>query len=338
MGNLVGVRISGVTAHLPPDTLTSEQVEALVGARSPGYTPKPGALRKVTGIDRRHRARDDENPSDLAAAASVKLLSEQGLAAGDVDLLVFAAASHDILEPATAHVVAAKLGASCPVFDVKNACNSFLNGIQMAEALIGTGQASRALICCGEMGSRTIRWQVADRDEYADALPGYTVSDAGAAMLLERSDRPGISYRRFHADSSYWDVATVPGTGAAHQRDPQRDGYIQGSGYRLKQIMLDSTVRRLDGALSEAGLAREDFAVFCMHQATEPYQRAFAEAMAIPEDKFVVTIAEHGNVASATLPLQLSIALQAGRCGPGDRVALIGLAGGISVGIMFVEL
>jgi acyl-CoA:acyl-CoA alkyltransferase len=334
----VGVRISGVAAHLPPDTLTSAQIEALVGARSPEYTPRPGALRKLTGIDRRHRARDDEKASDLAAAASVKLLSERGLAASDIDLLIFAAASHDMLEPATAHVVAAKLGASCPVFDVKNACNSFLNGIQTAEALISSGQASKALICCGEVPSRTVRWQVADRDEYADAFPGYTVSDAGAAMLLERSDRSGISYCRFHADSSYWDIATVPGTGAAHLRDPQRDGYLQGSGYDLKRVILDGAVRWLDGALGEAGLAREDFAVFCMHQATLPYLRAFAEAMSIPAGKLVVTIAEHGNVASATLPLQLSMALQSGRCGPGDRVALIGLAGGISVGIMFAEL
>ncbi len=334
----MGVSIGGVTAHLPPDTLNNEQVEALVSARSPGYTPKPGALHKLTGIDRRHRARDDEKPSDLAVAASIKLLSERELAAGDIDLLVFAAASHDILEPATAHVVAAKLGANCPVFDVKNACNSFLNGIQTAEALIDSGQASRALVCCGEIPSRTIRWQVANRDEYANAFPGYTVSDAGAALLLERSDRSGIGYRRFYADSSYWDIATVPGTGAAHQRDPLRDGYIQGSGYDLKLVILDNAVRWLDDALAEAGLAREDFAVFCMHQATVPYLREFAEAMAIPADKLVVTIAEHGNVASATLPLQLSMAVQSGRCGPGDNVALIGLAGGVSVGLMFVEL
>jgi 3-oxoacyl-[acyl-carrier-protein] synthase-3 len=335
----VAVRITGVNAYLPPDVLTSEQVEARIAAASPGYTPRPGAIRKLTGIDSRHRARDDEKASDLAVAASVKLLSDRGLDARDVDLLVFAAASQDVLEPATAHVVAAKLGVDAPVFDVKNACNSFLNGIQVAEALIESGQHSRALVCCGETGSRAVRWQVADRAEFVDSFAGYTLSDAGAAMLLERSDQPGIRYRRFHSESTCWDISTVPGSGAANLRDDRRDGYIRGSGYDLKRVVLDGAVREhLDGALAEAGLTRDDIAVFCVHQVATPYLRAFRDAMAIPADKLVVTVADHGNVASCTLPLQLTTALASGHCGPGDTVALIGLAGGISVGIVFVEL
>ncbi len=335
----VYVRISGVSAHLPPDVLTDDDVERRIAAASPGYRPRPGAIAKLTGITGRHRARDAEKPSDLAVAAVGKLLADRGIEARDLDLIVFAAASQDVLEPATAHVVAAKLGATCPVFDVKNACNSFLNGMQVAESLMLAGQYRRVLVVSGETGSRAVRWSVAGRAEFVDAMPGYTLSDAGGAMLLERSDSPGIRYRSFSADSSAWHISTVPGSGTANLRDHHRDGYIQGDGHDLKNAILGSDIRaQLDAALDATGLTRADLAVVCAHQVAVPYLRVLREIIDVPAAKMVPTVADHGNVASCSIPLQLSLALKSGRCGPGDQVALLRLAGGVSIGIMIVEL
>ncbi len=328
------VSIAGVTAYLPTTLVTDEEVER----RITGYAPKPGAILKLSGVRTRHRADPQDQASDLAVYAAEKLLSGLGIAPGELDLIVFAAAAQDVVEPATAHVVAAKLGARCPVFDVKNACNSFLNGIQVAEAFIRGGQYRRILVCSGETGSRVARWEVADRRQFVDSLAGYTLSDAGSAMLLETSLSGGIFYRDFSADSSSWHVSSIPGSGCAETHDPRRDGYIRGDGRALLESVSGQLRPQLDRALAVTGLRREDFAVFCVHQVATPYLLALQEMAAIPAEKLVVTVAEHGNVASCSIPLQLSLALESGRCGPGDKVAFIGLAGGTSIGVMFVEL
>ncbi|MBT2208376.1 MULTISPECIES: 3-oxoacyl-ACP synthase III family protein [Actinomadura] len=334
-------RITAVAAHLPARTVTSAEVEERVAAESGAaghpYRPRPTIVERMTGIRVRHVMRDDEQASDLAAAAARRVLAGRGLAPEAVDLLVFGSASQDLVEPATAHIVAAKLGARCPVFDVKNACNSFLNGLQVADALVRTGQHERVLVCTGESPSRAIRWSVRDRAQFADAFAGYTLSDGGAAALVEAAPDGGIFYRDFAAVSSAWRVGTLPGGGSMHPRDPERT-YFSGDGRRLKDAFAAGGPELFDTALEKTGLGWDDFAVVAVHQVTVPYLEATRAALGIPADRLVVTLPEHGNLASASLPLQLATALERGRCRPGDRVALVGLAGGISLGVVFAEL
>jgi 3-oxoacyl-[acyl-carrier-protein] synthase-3 len=280
---------------------------------------------------------DHEQASDLAVAAARRVLAERGHGPDRLDLLIFGSASQDLVEPATAHIVAAKLGATCPVFDVKNACNSFLNALQIADALIRTGQHERVLVCTGESPSRAIRWTVRDRAQFADAFAGYTLSDGGAAMLVEAAPDGGIFYRDFTAVSTAWDVGTLPGGGSMHPRDPDR-AYFSGDGRRLKDAFLGIGPEMFFTALEKTGLTWNDFAVVCVHQVTLPYLETLASVLGVPEDRLVVTLPEHGNLASASLPLQLDTALRAGRCGPGDLVAFVGLAGGVSLGVTFAEL
>jgi 3-oxoacyl-(acyl-carrier-protein) synthase III len=330
-------RIRGVAAHLPARTVTSAEVERRVAEESEGFVPYRGIVERMTGIRVRHVARDDEQASDLAVAAAGKLLANEGLAAEQLDLLVFGSASQDLVEPATAHIVAAKLGARCPVFDVKNACNSFLNALQTADALIRTGQYGRALVCTGEVPSRAIRWRVRDRAQFVDAFAGYTLSDAGAAMLLERGHGGGVFYRDFAAESRAWDIGTLPGGGTMHPRDPDF-GYFAGDGRRLKDAFLLKGPGIFLDALTATGLTWDDFAIVGVHQVTVPYLRMLRSALGIPENRLVVTLPDHGNMAAATLPVQLAAAIEAGRCGPGDRIAMLGLAGGVSLGVVFAEL
>ncbi|MFD0903409.1 3-oxoacyl-ACP synthase III family protein [Actinomadura sediminis] len=330
-------RITAVAAHLPERTVTSAEVEARVGAESPGYRPHPTIVERMTGIRARHVMRDDEQASDLAVAAARRVLAARGARPDGVDLLIFGSASQDLVEPATAHIVAAKLGATCPVFDVKNACNSFLNGLQTADALIRTGQHERVLVCTGESPSRAIRWNVRDRAQFVDAFAGYTLSDGGAAMLVEAAPDGGIFYRDFAAISASWEIGTLPGGGSMHPRDPERS-YFSGDGRRLKDAFLAGGTELFTTALEKTGLTWDDFAVVGVHQVTVPYLEVLRSALGIPPGKLVVTLPDHGNVASASLPLQLATAIADGRCGPGDRVALVGLAGGLSLGVLFAEL
>lgn len=330
-------RIAGVAAYVPERTMTSEEVEAKIRSDSDGFVPRDGIIEAMTGIRTRHVAEESVQASDLAVAASVKLLAEAGISASDVDLLLFASASQDLAEPATAHIVSAKLGARCPAFDVKNACNSLLNGIQIAEALIATGQHERALIATGETPSRAIRWRVRNFAQFAESFPGYTLSDAGAALLLERAESGGVFHRSFVADSTQWSVGTLPGGGSAHPRDPEYT-YFRMDGPALRRAFEGLGRGPLDAALADVGLGWDDFAVICAHQVTMPYLETFTDGGGIPTDRLVVSLPEHGNLVSATLAFQLSTALQQGRAVPGDRVALIGLAGGVSLGVVFAQL
>ncbi|MGJ6965461.1 3-oxoacyl-ACP synthase III family protein [Streptosporangium sp. G11] len=316
-------RITGVATYLPDRTVSSADVER----RIEGYAPHRGVVERLTGIRRRHVARDDQQASDLAAEAARELDHS------DVDLLIFASASQDMVEPATAHIVAAKLGLSCPVFDVKNACNSMLNGIQIAEALILTGAHRKVLICSGEIPSRAIRWRVRDRAQFVDSFAGYTLSDTGAAVTVAADMERGIFYRDFAADSTAWAIGTLPGGGSAHPRDPEYS-YFRGDGRRLKEAFEAIGPDIFLNALKRTGLTWDDFAIVAVHQVALPYLRFLAQVLGIPEDRLVVSLPEHGNCASTTLPLQLAL----GGWRPGDRVALLGLGGGISSGVMLAEM
>lgn len=338
METITRARFAGAATHFPDHTLTGSDVEEQIAAAGSAYRPRPGLIGAVSGIRTRHHAPPGTDASDLAAAAAAKLLADRGLDIADVDLLLFASASQDMIEPATAHITAAKLGARCPVFDIKNACNSVLNAIQVGDALIAGGQHHRVLICTGEMPSVAIRWQLADRERFVEAFPGYTLSDSGAALLLEAAtDGSGVFHRAFSADSRAWDVGMLPGGGTAHPRDDEYS-YFRMDGTRLKEAFEALGRGLLDDALRVTGTTWDDYAVICVHQVTAALLEAFVERSGVPVDRLVPTLAEHGNLASATLIAQLEQAVAHNRCGPGDKVALIGLAGGVSLGIVLAAL
>ncbi|WP_242623096.1 3-oxoacyl-ACP synthase III family protein [Pseudonocardia sediminis] len=332
-GVAVGARVAGVEVHLPSRRVPTAELEAWVGP----FRPPPGLLHRLTGIAARHVMDADEQASDLAVAAARKVLAATGTSPDEVDLLIFAAASQDLVEPATAHIVAAKLGVSCPVMDVKNACNSVLNGIETADALIATGRYRTVLVACGESPSRAVRRDVASLREFLRALPGYTLSDAGAAVLLTAAETPGILASGFAADSRHWAAGTLATGGSMHPRDPEHT-YFTLDAAALKKAFLALGTGILDRTLAGAGLGWDDLAVVGVHQVSLPYLEVFADRAGVPRDKLVVTVAEHGNCAAASLPLQLARARESGRAGPGDLVGLVGLAGGVSLGLIVVRL
>ncbi|MFV2176074.1 3-oxoacyl-ACP synthase III family protein [Actinomadura sp. LOL_016] len=338
-------RLAGVAVHLPETTMTTGELEDAVEARSPGVRIPRGVLERASGVRRRHVAAPHELPSDLAVTASLEVLDDAGARPADLDLIVYAGVLGDTIEPATAHVVAAKLGASCPVFDVRNACNGFVNAIEVADAFIARGTHRRILIACGELLSAGTPWRVGSADEFFAAGPHYTFSDAGAAMLVEAASTagdgpaPGVLATRFAAESASWPLAAVHVTGLSSDPDgaPPGVGRFDYDFLRFAAAFNDLDLEVLHKPLVEAGLRWDDFAAVCVHQAALPYLWAFCDRAGIPHDRTVVTIAEHGNVASASLPLQLAEAVRTGMVRRGDLVALVGLASGISAGIVIAR-
>ncbi|GAA2476073.1 3-oxoacyl-ACP synthase III family protein [Terrabacter carboxydivorans] len=335
----MSVRIAGVSAHVAENAMTIDEVEARVIGSSSGFVPPTGVLGRLTGVRRIHHAGADTQASDLAAAAARTTLARLDLEISDVDLLVFASASQDLVEPATSHIVADLLGARCPVMDVKNACNSWLNGVQVAEALIAMGQHDRVLVVTGEMPSRAARWDVRDAAQFVESVPGYTMSDAGAACLVERAaqgSRGEILHRWFTAESRHWSVGQLPAGGTRHPREVDK-GYFVMDGARLRQAFDSVDVEEIHRALKSDGLGVEDFAAVAVHQVAMPYLDVFAARLGLRRDLVVETLPDHGNCASATLPLQWQQLERRHLAQPGAPVLLVGLAGGISVGTMAVR-
>ncbi len=332
------VRIVSAGAYLPEQRVSSADIEDRIEEASPGFRIRRGLVKTHTGIDFRHYSKADEQASDLATRAAAQALARANATASDVDLLIFGSASQDLIEPATAHIVAAKLGLRCPVFDVKNACNSWLNGMQVATSLLASGAYRTALVVTGECPSRAVRFQVEGWKDLFAGAAGYTMGDAGAAVFLAYDpESEGIFFQDFRASSEHWSIATLPGGGTMHPRGDEFS-YFQGDGTRLRDAFVSLGPDFIRDALAATGTRYEDFRrIFC-HQVTGPFLEIFLRSTEIPREKIVLTVPELGNIASATMPTQLALAMERGWVGPGDDVMFAGLGGGLSVGVMLARL
>ena len=332
----VSTQIAGLGVFLPETTRTTVQTEQRLRSGNPRLRLATGLIHRMTGVETVHVRPEGWEASDLAVAAARHALEETP---GPVDLLIFASASQDLVEPATSHIVAAKLGLDVPVMDVKNACNSVVNAMQVADGLIRSGQYRRVLIASGEGPSVAVRWDLRDHDEFIRSFPGYTMSDGGAALVMEADDsgEAGILASRFIAVSKHWGVGTLPGGGSMRPHDVDAS-YFDMNGRALQQAFLELGPEPVLALLAENGWTWEDFDLVAIHQVALPYLPPIFERLGVPDDRTVVTVAEHGNLASVSLPLQLQLARERGMVTRGSKVLLIGLAGGISLGLMAVQL
>ncbi|MEW2138020.1 3-oxoacyl-[acyl-carrier-protein] synthase III C-terminal domain-containing protein [Streptomyces sp. NPDC005409] len=324
-------RISEVAVHLPAGRQTSAAIEDRLREHSEGSRIPPRLLRRLYGLEERVVAQDGDLPSDLAARAVEQVLRQAQVEAGDVDLLLFAAISADLQEPANAHVVAAKTGLTCPVFDVSNACNGVLNALEVADAFIRCGRYRRVLIACGEVLSRLSRWSLSPQ-ELVTGLASLTGGDMGAALLVEGSETPGILASTFTANSAGWPAAAL-------FNPPQAPGrpaglHIDSEQLRASFLGLDTHARQW---LKEQRTDPRDFPLVCVHQPSVPFVRLICESLGVREEAVVPAFRTTGNMGAGSLPLQLALAREQGRLQPGTKTALFGLASGASSGVMLID-
>ncbi|MEU2627110.1 ketoacyl-ACP synthase III [Kitasatospora sp. NPDC007106] len=328
------VGITAVGAGLPARVLTSQQLQDEVVAGS-GLRLPERMLEKATGIVTRRFAADDEYASTLALAAARNALDGAGYDPLDIDLLVYASATRDVCEPATAHLVQAELGSRAHAFDVSNACNSFINGIDVARAMILAGRARRALVVTGETPSRAMRRDPSGLADFRDGFAGYTFGDAGAAVVVEPVERGGILDVETETASEHWAVGGIPGGGSRHPRGDEYS-YFRGGGKELRGVFEKIGGDILTRVAARTGLGWDAYARVLVHQVTLPYLERFVELTGVPEEKLVLTVPELGNVASATLGVQLDRIH--GGLASGDKVLMVGLGGGVSLMTMVWEV
>jgi acyl-CoA:acyl-CoA alkyltransferase len=294
-----------------------------------------GLFRRTTGIRQRQVVADGEYASDLAVDAATKVLADTGTDPLDVDLLLFASATRDMTEPATAHVVQAALGSRAHALDVTNACNSFLNGIDLARSMILAGRAGKVLVVTGETPTRAMRPRLTGLAEARTAFAGYTFGDAGAAVLVEPVASGGILDVDTETHSEHWAVGGIFGGGSRHPRSEEHT-YFSGDGRQLREVFERIGAGLIERVAGRTGLGWDDYAKVLVHQVTLPYLERFVAVTGVPRDKLEVTVGELGNMASASIGVQL------GRVRPGlnagDKVLMVGLGGGVSLMTMVWEL
>jgi 3-oxoacyl-[acyl-carrier-protein] synthase-3 len=320
--------------HAPPGRQSVAEAEDRFRSHSPHISLSPGVLAHMYGLAERTVAPADEQPSDLAAHSARRLFEAPGVTIGpsDIDLLIFAGILADMEEPATAHLVADRLGLNCPVFDLKNACNGVLNAIEVADALIKAGQYRRVLVTTAEVSTRESRWSVDDPADVLTALPSLSTGDMGSALLLEASERPGVIGSRFFANSWGWPAATLPNPYTHHRAF----GELRIDSAQLVESFAGMPAKVRE-AIGDLGVKVDELDLVCVHQPSVAFTKVVCEWVGVDPDRVLATFPSHGNVATNTMPLQLATALDTGRLGRGDLVGMFGFASGASAGVVVCE-
>ena len=319
-------RIAGTGSDLPPRRLTNADLVALLAER--GVETSDEWIVERTGIRARHFVDDGVNASDLAVAAAQRALEAAGRAAGEVDLLIVATSTPDMVFPSAASIVQRELGIhGCPAFDVQAVCSGFIYALSVADAMIKAGTASRALVIGAEVFSRLL--------DFDDRTTCVLFGDGAGAVLLEASDTPGIVATRLHADGRYLDILCTPGTvsGGRILGDPllKMDGPAV---FKLAVGVLGDVAHEV---LELAGRTTADIDWLVPHQANIRIMQSTARKLKLPADRVVVTVGEHGNTSAASIPLAIDVAVRAGQIRRGQRLLLEGVGGGFTWGAALVD-
>jgi 3-oxoacyl-[acyl-carrier-protein] synthase III len=325
-GPLLHTRIAGTGSMLPPRRLSNAELAAELATR--GVETSDDWIVERTGIRARHFVDDGVNASDLAVAAAQHALQAAGLVAADIDLIIVATSTPDMVFPSTACIVQAKLGiAGCPAFDVQAVCSGFVYALTVADALIRTGSARRALVIGSEVFSRIL--------DFNDRGTCVLFGDGAGAVVLEASSTPGILATDLHADGRHVGILCVPGTVSGGQvlGDPllKMDGQAV---FKLAVGVLESAAR---ATLAKAGRTQADIDWLIPHQANLRIMQGTARKLKLPLDRLVVTVDQHGNTSAASIPLALDTAVRSGRIQRGDTLMLEGVGGGFTWGAVLLD-
>lgn len=319
-------RITGTGSYLPPRQVTNADLAAELGAR--GIETSDQWIVERTGIRSRHFAAADVTSSDLGVEAARRALDAAGVAAADIDLIVVATSTPDMVFPSAATILQHKLGvAGCAAFDVQAVCSGFVYALTVADAMIQTGSASKALVIGAEVFSRIL--------DFSDRTTCVLFGDGAGAVVLEASDTPGILASDLHADGKHVGILCVPGTvsGGKVLGDPllKMDGQAV---FKLAVGVLEAAART---TLAKAGLQDSDIDWLIPHQANIRIMQSTARKLKVPLEKLVVTVDQHGNTSAASIPLALDAAVRSGKVKKGDTIMLEGVGGGFTWGAVLLK-
>ena len=321
-------RITGTGSYLPPRRLTNNDLAAELAQR--GIETSDEWIVERTGIHARHFAAPDVGSSDLALEASRNALEAAGITAQELDLIIVATSTPDMVFPSTAAILQHKLGITngCPAFDVQAVCSGFVYALTVADAMIRSGSARRVLVVGAEVFSRILNFN--------DRTTCVLFGDGAGAVVVEASEEPGILASDLHADGSHVGILCVPGhvSGGEVLGSPMltMDGQAV---FKLAVGVLEKAAR---ATLDKAGMTDADIDWLIPHQANIRIMQSTARKLKLPMEKVVVTVGEHGNTSAASIPLALDHAVRNGQVQKGQNVLLEGVGGGFTWGAVLLKM
>ncbi len=320
-------RIIGTGSHLPERRLTNHELAAQLAER--GIETSNEWIVERTGIEARHFADSDTYSSDLALQASRKALEAAGVTAKDIDLIIVATSTPDMVFPSTACILQNKLGANgCPAFDVQAVCSGFVYALTVADSMIRSGAASRALVVGAEVFSRLLNFE--------DRTTCVLFGDGAGAVVLEASEEPGILATDLHADGQHVGILCVPGNVSGG--DVMGSPMLTMDGQAVFKLAVGVLEKAARAVLEKAGKTEVDIDWLVPHQANIRIMQSTAKKLKLPMDKVIVTVAEHGNTSAASIPLALDEGVRSGKIKKGDTVMLEGVGGGFTWGAVLLNM
>ncbi len=314
-------RVAGTGSYLPAQVLTNAELAKRVETSDEW-------IRSRTGIGQRHIAAPGEQTSDLALAAAREALAAAEIAPLDVDLIVLATTTPDMVFPSTACILQDKLGTrNGPAFDVQAVCSGFVYALGLADLMVKSGQVRNALVVGAEIYSRILDW--------SDRRTCVLFGDGAGAVVLTPSKQPGILSAHLHADGHYRNILAVPGT-VAH-------GAITGTplltmdGSTVFKFAVKVLAEVAQEALVANDLPTSAIDWLIPHQANLRIMEATAKKLHVPTERMVSTVERHANTSAASIPLALDCAARDGRIGARQHVMLLGVGGGFTWGSVLLR-
>lgn len=310
-------------AHYAPDAiLTNQDLEKVLDTSDEWIVTR-------TGMKRRHIADAAQATSDLALAAAGKALRRSGLTASQIDCFIVATVTPDFPFPATACIVASKLGAADKAaFDIEIACSGFIYGLTVASGLIRSGVYKRIML----IGAETLT-KIVNRTDRATAV---LFGDGAGAVILEASKRDCFLSSDLGSDGSRPDLLRIPAGGSRHPLTPAAyeagQQYMHMEGREVFKFAVTKMIAATDKALRKAKLKKRDLDWLIPHQANKRIIDAAAKYLGMPPDRVVINIHEYGNTSAASIPIALSEAVEARKIKSGDVICFVGFGGGLSWG------
>ena len=320
-------RITGTGSYLPPRRLANADLVAELAAQ--GVESSDDWIVERTGIRARHFAAPDVCSSDLGLEAARNALDAAGVQASQIDLIIVATSTPDMVFPSTACILQNKLGANgCAAFDVQAVCSGFIYALSVADSMIQTGAAKKALVIGAEVFSRIL--------DFKDRTTCVLFGDGAGAVVLEASSTPGILASDLHADGKHVGILCVPGhvSGGQILGEPllKMDGQAV---FKLAVGLLDKAARN---TLAKAGKTEADIDWLIPHQANIRIMQSTAKKLKMSMDKVIVTVDQHGNTSAASIPLALDTAVRSGKVKAGELLMLEGVGGGFTWGAVLLYL
>ncbi len=314
-------KILGTGSYLPEKRLANTDLD-------PALNTSDAWIFERTGIRARRIASEQETVSTMAKEASLRALSAAGIAASAVDMIIVATCSQENFFPSSACLLQSLLGieAAIPAFDVSAACAGFIYALVTAEQFIKNGMVKTALIVGSETMSRTVDWN--------DRSTCVLFGDGAGAVILQASDEPGVLCSKLHAQGYYKDLLILPN----EMTSPSlKSKYMQMRGNEVFKIAVRSLEEVVEEILEEHKIAKEDIQWLVPHQANLRIIAAMAKKLNMDLERVILTIGEHGNTSSASIPLALDAGVRDGRIQRGEHLLLESFGGGLAWGATLIK-